>query len=353
TVAMTRLLTFDWLSQIIKGIYASGQSLDAVLQSALLRKPLMGNTRAQNQLIPLPHGLVSFHPQPEGIVHFIGGYFFGTGVNCWYNSLLEQLAERFTVHAYSYSFTQLSHWKIASDLLEQIELVKVEGRRVAKQWGAQAEVYDNPSQHCLVGHSLGCECVALIRLLSLPKEQQLQLLKDAYNELGAKEVTHLDWADVEALPQLQPVPYQASLVMAPCFKTPTAISSLLDVRPGRQLVRYLIEYEPTLLPRTSLISFKGDTIAGGQEGACGSTNPCDVQSTGGVKSPCGDVSWVEQTLQQQGHLIDFQEINVCNAWWVALQYHMIPAFAPLKSGLSGYAADLISVLERKDVDLKP
>jgi hypothetical protein len=301
----------------------------------------MNRTGAPNQIIPLRHGFVSLHPQPEKIVHFIGGYFFGTGVSCWYKNLLDKLAERFTVHAYSYSFAQLSHWKIASDLLEQIEQVNVEGKRLAKQRGYLAEVYDDPNQHCLVGHSLGCECVALIRFLSLPKDRQLQLLKDAYNELGSKQVTHQDFMDVEALPQLQSVPYKASLLMAPCFLTPAVISWLLDVRPDQQLARYLIQQELTLLPRTSLIGFKGDTIAGGKEATCGNTQPCEVQNTGGVKSPCGDVSWVEQTLRQQGHLIDFHEINVCNSWWLALQYHMIPAFDPIKSGLADCAADFI------------
>jgi hypothetical protein len=259
-------------------------------------------------------------------------------------SLLNQLEERFTVHAYSYSFSQLSHWKIASDLLEQIEQVNREGKRVAKLQGYQARVYDDPTAHCLVGHSLGCECVALICFLSLPKDQQLQLLKDAYSELGTKIVTQQDFRDVTALPQLQPVPYQASLLMAPCFKTPTAIDWLLDVRPQQLLVRYLIHREPSLLLRTSLIAFKGDTIAGGHESACQGATPCDVQSTGGIKSSCGDVTWIHQELEQQKHLIDFHEINVCNAWWIALQYHMIPAFDPIESGLSSYASDFICAL---------
>ena len=78
----------------------------------------MSNLNTDYKLIPLRHGFVSVNPEPEGIVHFIGGYFFGTWANVSYDRLLDELKRRFTVHAYSYFFAELSHWKIASDLLE-------------------------------------------------------------------------------------------------------------------------------------------------------------------------------------------------------------------------------------------
>jgi Protein of unknown function (DUF1350) len=271
-----------------------------------------------NKRIALPHGFVSVHPNPEGIVHFIGGYFFGSGVSCWYKALLESLQQRFTVHSYSYSFAQLSHWAIAKDLLEQIEQVKQEGIRTTKQMGYNSEIYTDPSKHCLVGHSLGCECISLIRFLGLKKDQQIQILEEARQELGAKTVTDLDFSDVEALPQLQSVPYQASLLMAPCFKTPTAVSWLLKVRPQQELVRYLIQKNPQLLPLTSLISFEGDTIAG------------------------SDVDWCQQALENQGSLKNSHKIDdIHHPYWIALQYHMIPAFDPINSGLARYAAEFI------------
>jgi hypothetical protein len=286
----------------------------------LVNWPIRESNRRPNKLVALPHGFVSLHPEPEGIVHFIGGYFFGTGVSCWYRSLLERLQQRFTVHSYSYSFAQLSHWKIASDLLEQIEQVKKEATRISKQEGYNPEIYEDPDKHCLVGHSLGCECISLIRFLSFPKDQQLQMLDLARQKLGTQEVTDLDFSDVKALPQLQSIPYRSSLLMAPCYKTPTAISSLLKVRPQQKLTRYLIQQSPELLPKTALIAFDGDTIAG------------------------PDVNWVHQELEEQGSLLDFHEIEVHHQWWIPLQYHMIPAFDPINSGLAGYATDFISKL---------
>jgi hypothetical protein len=279
----------------------------------------------RNKLIALPHGFVSIHPDPEGIVHFIGGYFFGSGVSCWYKTLLESLQQRFTVHSYSYSFAQLSHWVIAKELLEQIEQVKQEGIRTAKQMGYNPEIYTDSSKHCLVGHSLGCECISLIRFLGLKKDQQIQILEEARQELGANTVTDLDFSDVEALPQLQSVPYQASLLMAPCFKTPTAVSWLLKVRPQQELVRYLIQKNPQSLPLASLISFEGDTIAG------------------------SDVDWCQQVLENQGRLKNRRKIDdVHHPYWIALQYHMIPAFDPINSGLARYAAEFIENLVNPD-----
>lgn len=289
----------------------------------LVNWPTKESNRRPNKLIALPHGFVSLHPEPEGIVHFIGGYFFGTGVSCWYGSLLECLQQRFTVHSYSYSFAELSHWKIASDLLEQIEQVKKEATRISKQEGFNPEIYEDPNKHCLVGHSLGCECISLIRFLGYPKDRQIQMLKSACQILGPQEVTDLDFSDVKALPQSQSIPYRASLLMAPCYKTPTAISSLLKVRPQQQLTRYLIQQSHELLPKTALIALDGDTIAG------------------------PDADWVHQELYKQGSLLDFYEIKVHHPYWIALQYHMIPAFDPINSGLAGYAADFICKLLMK------
>jgi hypothetical protein len=288
----------------------------------------MNRSNQPNTLIALPHGFVSIHPEPEGIVHFIGGYFFGSGVSCWYKTLLESLQQRFTVHSYSYSFAQLSHWVIAKDLLEQIEQVKKEGIRTAKQMGYNPEIYSDPSKHCLVGHSLGCECIGLIRFLGFEKNQQIQILEAARQELGAKTVTDLDFCDVKALPQLQSIPYRASLLMAPCFKTPTAVSWLLKVRPQQDLVRYLIDKNTHLLPLTSLISFKRDTIAG------------------------PDVDWCQQVLENQGSLKNSHKIDdIHHPYWIALNYHMIPAFDPINSGLASYATEFIGSLVNSDSDI--
>lgn len=280
----------------------------------------MPNPEIDPEWIPLRHGFVSIHPTPKGVVHFIGGYFFGTAANFWYKDFLLVLRQEFTVHVYSYSFAQLSHWKIANDLLEQIQQVNSYGDHTAKQAGFSPNVYLDPSQHCLVGHSLGCECIALIRFLSLTKDRQRQLLEAARDQLGPQEVTDEDLVDVETLPQEQPVPYPASLLMAPCFQTPTSIDWLLDVRPQEQLMRLLIQQEPQLLPLTSLVAFKHDTIAS------------------------ADASWLFQDLVQKKHLVDFQEIEAQHWWWTSLQYHMIPAFDPVRSGLASGATQLIETL---------
>ena len=186
--------------------------------------------------------------------------------------------------------------------------------------GYRSDIYTDPRKECLVGHSLGTECIALIRFLGLKKDRQLQFLQKARQELGSKVVTDRDFSDVENIPQQQPIPYKASLLMAPCFKTPSSIGWLLAVRPKQQLMRYLIQQEPSLLPLTSLISFKGDRIA---------------------KS---DVEWVHQELSKQGSLIDFREIDNHHPLWTSLCDRMTPAFDPINSGLADCAADFISKL---------
>jgi hypothetical protein len=121
------------------------------------------------------------------------------------------------------------------------------------------------------------------------------------------------------MPQLPSVPYKASLLIAPCYKTPTGVSWLLKVRPQQHLVRYLIA-NANLLPYCSLISFRGDTIAQ------------------------ADATWMQAELAQQGNLVNFAQIDAHHPGWSALQYHMIPAFDPIRSGLAQQACEFISTL---------
>ena len=115
----------------------------------------------------------------------------------------------------------------------------------------------------------------------------------------------------------KPIPYKASLLMAPCFKDPSH-----STRPKQKLMQYMIENSP-LLPLSALISFKGDNTAG------------------------EDVNWLHQNLSPES-LVGFEELNFRSNLPLflpqSLKQHLIPCYNPIKSGLLGCAVKYIDQL---------
>jgi len=278
----------------------------------------MSNIKVPSKWLPLQHSFVKINPNAKGTVIFIGGYLYGTLPTTSYSDLLNGMYQKdFTVISYSYSPVQLSHWKLSNDLLEEIEHLQNDIIDEAKRRGYPTEVYYDDDKYCFVGHSLGCECISLIQFLSFTKDKQKKLLQEALEKLGPEQVTHFDFSDVDSLPEEKPVPYKASLLMAPCFKDP-----LRGIRPKQELMRYAIENGP-LLPLTALISFKGDDIAS------------------------EDVNWLHQNLSPES-LVGFEELSFQSnlPWWAAqsLKQHLIPCYHPAKSGLLDCAVKYIDQL---------
>jgi hypothetical protein len=277
----------------------------------------MSNIKAHPKWLPFQHSFVKINPNAKGTVLFIGGYLYGTLPTWSYNNMLNHLFHKgFTVIPYSYSPVQLNHWKLANDLLDEIEHIKRDIIHQSERAGYRTDVYLAPDKYCFVGHSLGCECISLIQFLSFTKDKQNKLLQEARDKLGPEKVTDSDFSDVDSLPEERPVPYKASLLMAPCFKNP-----LRGIRPKQELMQYAIE-NGSLLPLTALISFKGDDIAG------------------------EDVNWLHQNLSHEslvGKELNFQS-NL--PWWVgqSLKQHLIPCYNPIESGLLDCAVKYIDQL---------
>jgi hypothetical protein len=278
----------------------------------------MSNINVQQNWIPLQHTFVKINPNAKGTVIFIGGYLYGTFPTSSYSGLLNGLYQKdFTVISYPYSPVQLSHWKLSNDLLEKIEHLQSDIIHEAKRKGYPTEVYYDDDKYCFVGHSLGCECISLIQFLGFTKDKQKKLLQEARDKLGPKEVTKSDFSDVDSLPEEKPVPYKASLLMAPCFKDP-----LRGIRPKQELMWYAIENGP-LLPLTALISFKGDNTAG------------------------EDVNWLHQNLSPES-LVGFEELNFRSNLppfvSQSLKQHLIPCYKPIQSSLLDCAVKYIDQL---------
>lgn len=119
---------------------------------------------------PISHSWVAIHPNPKGVIQFIGGAFFGTFPTVFYRSVLQDLFEAgYTIVALPFRFT-LRHWPIALSLLEEHYTIRRslidEITKQAKYRNYQYQIYFNSANYVWVGHSLGCKYIVMLEVLN-------------------------------------------------------------------------------------------------------------------------------------------------------------------------------------------
>ncbi|MEL6604503.1 MAG: DUF1350 family protein [Cyanobacteria bacterium J06614_10] len=211
----------------------------------------------QPKFSPVSFSWVALHPQPKGIIQFIGGAFFGNFPTLFYRHLLQELyREGYSLVVLPFRFS-LSHWQIAYSLLEEQHRLRQILPKLAERLGYETLLYEDPSSYHWLGHSLGCKYIALLELFSgdddsveaaLPAD-----LVDTYRSSSG-------------------IWNQSSVLLAPDISDlKSAIPSRfifelfnwlrIRVRPNRQQTLDLIR-QSALFNMTAMISFEGDTIAG-------------------------------------------------------------------------------------------
>jgi len=211
---------------------------------------------------PVSFSWVAIHPEPKGVIQFIGGAFFGTFPTVFYRYFLRTLFdEGYTIIALPFRFS-FRHWNIAIGLLKEQELLR---RELSTTTGNG--FYLNKANYFWLGHSLGCKYVALLEFLSGEHWKQIAescIEKSACQQIGAI----LNNADLEGISILS----QPSLLIAPDISNTEsaipikAIARFLDqvglgVLPTRKQTQCFIE-RSQLFNLTALISFDKDIIAG-------------------------------------------------------------------------------------------
>lgn len=192
---------------------------------------------------PTAHSWIAVHPNPQGIVEFIGGALYGLLPTVSYRYFLESLYQAgYTVIAVPFPFG-FNHRAIAQSLLSQRE-------RLLAQFPEQQHL-----PRFWVGHSLGCKYIMLLEASGCILDQPSLLI--------APDIS--DTAD--ALPKIPLLP------------------ALLDrwnlgVQPTRLETQDLVSQSP-FFNLTAVISFKEDTLAGTQSEA----------------PQTSDVAWLVQQLQ--------------------------------------------------------
>ncbi len=122
---------------------------------------------------PVSFSWVALHPQPKGVIQFIGGAFFGTfGPMFFYRYLLECLFKQgYTIILLPFNFT-FNHYTEAGFLIKEQYKLMPELVRMAELAGYEFKTYLDDSNFSWIGHSIGCKYVALLEAFSaLPKKR--------------------------------------------------------------------------------------------------------------------------------------------------------------------------------------
>lgn len=220
---------------------------------------------------PLSFSWVAIHPNPKGVVQFIGGAFFGTFPTVSYRYFLENLFEQgYTIIALPFRFT-FRHWPIAISLLKEQAVLADEISQIAKRLNYSTDIYADPKKYFWIGHSLGCKYIALLEFMS--GDIWRKILADS-NQNGSIQIQQVEEGIKDIPYSRRCIKGQPSLLIAPDISdTQSAIP-----RPLAFIAHFLDKYNLGVLPTrkqtlgyinnsqlfnlTALISFDRDTIAG-------------------------------------------------------------------------------------------
>lgn len=136
------------------------------------------------KFIPLSFHWCAIHPQPIGVVYFIGGAFFGTFPNFFYRYLLQEVFEQgYTIVAIPYRFT-FDHWSVAINIFKDLEEVRksLYQEALSLNYTTNIGIYlESPiaqnSDYLWIGHSLGCKYIQLLEILTELDSPDLEDLK--------------------------------------------------------------------------------------------------------------------------------------------------------------------------------
>lgn len=245
---------------------------------------------------PIHFNWVAIHPRPIGIIHFIGGAFFGTFPTIFYRYIFRRLFQQgYTIAALPFRFT-FRHWSVAIALVRDREQLRQAIIVEAKRLGYEYKIYEeepispNPN-HFWLAHSVGCKYIALLELLTeLEHRETREFLGDCVGGKQSEQIENIlkgvDFKDIS-------LKNQPSILLAPVIAgiesaiPVPALANLskklgLDVQPTVKQTRCLIN-KSRLFGLTTAIAFDRDKIA---------SNP-EIDEEG---EPKGTVQWLQKHL---------------------------------------------------------
>jgi hypothetical protein len=232
------------------------------------------------RFIPLKFTWVALNPNPQGVVYFIGGAFFGSFPNIFYRYLLKEIFDAgYTIVAIPFRFT-FRHWSVSIEIFEALEELREAIYQEAQFRGYTNNIdlyHEKPTSkkfnYLWLGHSLGGKYISLLEILTgLKSEEDLKRVFDksvntqqAQDVLKELERLGIDISEIsiENQPSLLLAPVIAGLESA--IPIPPLVSLLkaigIDVQPNVEETKRLI-LSSGLFTLLALIAFFTDTYAG-------------------------------------------------------------------------------------------
>lgn len=256
---------------------------------------------------PISCSWVAVHPNPKGVIQFIGGAFFGTFPTLFYRYFFRELFnEGYTIVALPFRFS-FRHWSIAISLLKEQGVLAEEIPKIANKLNYKTDIYQDRTKYFWVGHSLGCKYISLLEFLS--GEEWPTIVQDCVQD-SENQFQQIQKSIKDIPLEQRSIKGQPSLLIAPdisdtqsAIPKPLAfIARFLDkiklgVLPTRKQTQCLIKGS-NLFNLTALISFEKDTIAGSQTDV---NKDCETREN-------SDVVWLIEQLKSRKFPILHQEI---------------------------------------------
>lgn len=303
------------------------------------------------RFIPKSFSWVAIHPEPKGVIQFIGGAFFGTFPTVFYRYFLQNLFdEGYTIIALPFRFS-FRHWPIAIGLLKEQEALRKELSSITGN-----NLYHDKANYFWLGHSLGCKYIALLEFLSSQNWRQIIescVGKQAYKQIEALlDAAHLEDGTILDQPSLLVAPDISNTESA--IPVPNIARFLdrvgLGVLPTREQTQCFVE-RSSLFNLTALISFEQDAIAGSVKDEFKSK---EIQKN-------SDVLWLFQQLKNKNFPVanvelqgkHLEPIGVKVGKYVA-DLNPFDKFIELISGrlLERYSIQLLAQLRKEQNEMK-
>ncbi|MEL6581502.1 MAG: DUF1350 family protein [Cyanobacteria bacterium J06621_12] len=371
--------------------------------------PILSESELQMRLepefkfTPLSFSWVAIHPQPKGVIQFIGGAFFGSFPTVFYHYFLKKLYEAgYTILVLPFRFT-FDHWSVSLQLLREHYTLRLGLIEQVIGLGYDPEVYLQDANYRWVGHSLGCKYIMLLELLSkfeladsknliqfdslwitfkpsLPKsngagisqvEQQIEKFKYKVENIYSdwlvikQKIEKLVGHEVNLTGLF--LKDEPSLLIAPDISDTDsaipieAVANLVDrwgfgVKPTKSQTQILIQ-NSNLFSLTSIIAFGNDMIAGNLANSTGDSDVAWLAATLGLQ-PGGDhlqelpnAYHLEPHGQQEDqYVFDFPGAIV--VWTTGLSFApLIPFSTPARAFFNEVKKPIIKTLaERKPLN---
>ena len=237
----------------------------------------------------LSNSQVVLHPNPKGIIQFIGSFIFGSFPAWAYKYLHQYLFDQgYSLILYRFPLNpiQFNHWEVSFGLLKEQYLLKTEIIKTLKKENQPDDVintYSNPANYLWLGHSLGCKYIILLEIASNEPARRMQIIRECLDKKDAEEaikqialIESVQQISQGVIDQLLPTtesvnPFfikdQSSILLAPeisntvrILKSGWRISNSL-ANPNQKQTECLIRSSKELFNLTGVISFNWDSIA--------------------------------------------------------------------------------------------